>query len=66
MNGEFLTTKQVKALYGWCDTTLWRYVKAGYIEKRKLGPRTVLYPKASIDKFIAGAVKVVPGETKSC
>lgn len=66
MNGEFLTTKQVKELYGWCNTTLWRYVNAGYIEKFKLGPRTVLYSKASIDKFIASAVKVIPSGSKSC
>ena len=66
MNSEFLTTKQVKALYGWCDATLWRYVKLGYIEKFKLGPRTVIYSKKSIENFIASAVKVEPGETKSC
>lgn len=63
MNGEFLTTRQVKELYGWCDSTLWKYVKLGYIDKFKLGPRTVLYSKESIDRFFASAKKVTSIKT---
>ena len=61
---EYLTTRQTKELLGGvCDATLWRYVKEGYIEKFKLGKKTVVYTRASIEKFIQNAVKTAPART---
>ncbi|WP_297882307.1 helix-turn-helix domain-containing protein [uncultured Campylobacter sp.] len=61
---EYLTTRQAKELLGGvCDATLWRYVKEGYIEKFKLGKKTVVYTRASIEKFIQNAVKTTPART---
>lgn len=65
MNSDFLTTAQVKELYGWCDSTLWRYVKQGYIKKFKLTPRTVFYSKSDIENFItSNLVQVKPDEAR--
>nr|WP_315059113.1 helix-turn-helix domain-containing protein [uncultured Campylobacter sp.] len=58
---EYITTKEAKEMLGGvCDATLWRYVKEGYIEKLKLGKKTVVYPRASIENFIKSAAKTAP------
>jgi len=48
---EFLTKKEVMALLGVCDTTLWLWAKNNYLKPVKAG-RKVLYRKSDVQRFL--------------
>lgn len=48
---EFLTKKEVMALLGVSDTTLWLWAKNNYLKPVKAG-RKVLYRKSDVERFL--------------
>lgn len=48
---EYLTKKEVMALLGVCDTTLWLWAKNNYLKPVKAG-RKVLYRKSDVERFL--------------
>lgn len=56
---ELLTTQQTKQVLGCGDTTLWRYAKLGYIKKIKLGKKTNLYHRDSIENFLLNSERII-------
>jgi len=47
----YLSKKEVLALLGVCDTTLWLWGKSGYLVPLKAG-RKVLYRKSDVDRIL--------------
>jgi len=47
-----LTKKEVMALLGVCDTTLWLWAKNNYLKPVKAG-RKVLYRKGDVERFLS-------------
>ncbi|AQW87127.1 helix-turn-helix domain protein, putative transcriptional regulator [Campylobacter pinnipediorum subsp. caledonicus] len=52
MNDELLTAKEVMQLLKISATTLWKYVKAGKINKHSLTKRTIRYSKNEILQLV--------------
>lgn len=49
---KFLTTEEVKALFGVCDTTLWSWHKHGLLRHRKFGKKN-MYAMSDINRFMS-------------
>lgn len=53
MVGQILRVNDVTELLGVDRSTLWRWEKSGHFpRRRRLGPRTVGWPKAEVDEWV--------------
>mgnify|MGYP003571334077 CR=1 FL=1 len=48
---KFLTTEEVKKIFGVCDSTLWSWHKHGFLRHRKFGRKNV-YALSDIRRFM--------------